>query len=46
MLDHPHVLRYREVLKLEGQVCLATKFADGGDGASLLRLWSDGVPAE
>jgi len=44
-LSHPAVLVYRSVVEDDGDVCLVTELADGGDAAARLRDWPDGMPA-
>ncbi|NOY26760.1 MAG: serine/threonine-protein kinase, partial [Oligoflexia bacterium] len=43
-LSHPHILGYRAVVEDDGDVCLVTELADGGDAAARLREWPDGMP--
>jgi hypothetical protein len=43
-LDHPHILRYRATIEHDGQLCLVTDFADGGDLEARLRTCPQGLP--
>ena len=43
-VSHPSVLAYRAVVEDDGDVCLVTELADGGDAAARLRAWPDGLP--
>ncbi len=45
-ISHPAVLAYRAVVEDDGEVCLVTELADGGDAAARLREWPDGLPVE
>lgn len=45
-LSHPSILAYRAVVEDDGEVCLVTELADGGDAAARLRAWPDGLPAD
>jgi serine/threonine protein kinase len=44
-VSHPSILAYRAVVEDDGEVCLVTELADGGDAAARLRAWPDGLPA-
>lgn len=45
-ISHPAVLAYRAVVEDDGEVCLVTELADGGDAAARLRAWPDGLPID
>jgi hypothetical protein len=45
-LDHPHILRYRATIEHEGQLCLLTDYADGGDVGRLLEAYPQGLPVD
>ena len=45
-LSHPHILAYRAAILHEGQACLVTELADGGDMLQQLSAYPKGLPVE
>lgn len=45
-LRHGNILEYRAYVRHEGRYGIVTEFADGGDAATLIELYPDGMPGE